>query len=263
MPSLDSLAHASLRAVALTVCVVSASAAQPAPGVTRWVDSTRVLIDAGLRTNQLDRIDAAIALLDRVLTVIPSDAVLLHYRGYALYRRSNLLNTGGKEADVRAALDEAVVSLMTSAQTLDWPETQAVLASVYGQLIGLSPGPITAMRLGPRSDAAMERAMELGKDNPRVFLLRGIGSIFKPRLFGGGLDKAERDIRRALELFPTDKPASPAPSWGHAEAWAWLGQVLVREERPQEARAAYLKALEIEPEFGWVKYQLLPALDRK
>jgi tetratricopeptide (TPR) repeat protein len=105
--------------------------------------------------------------------------------------------------------------------------------------------------------------MELGPSNPRVWLLRGVGNIFKPRLFGGGTEKAEADIRKAIALFESDTPEPPRPSWGKAEAWAWLGQVLERQDRRADARAAYLSALDVDPEFGWVKYQLLPALDRK
>jgi tetratricopeptide (TPR) repeat protein len=198
-----------------------------------------------------------------VLTVTPGDPVLLHYKGYALYRQSNLMTGRAKEDEVKLVLDEASKALEESAAKLAWPETYALQSSVLGQMIGLSPGPITAMRLGPKSDQAMDRAVALGPTNPRVWLLRGIGSMFKPGFFGGGLDKAEKDIKKAIALFPNDKPAPSAPGWGHAEAWAWLGQVYAKQDRVDDARAAYRKALEIEPGFGWVTNTLLPELDRR
>ena len=105
--------------------------------------------------------------------------------------------------------------------------------------------------------------MELGPQNPRVWLLKGVGNIFKPKLFGGGAEKAEVDIRKAISLYEHDAPASPRPAWGRAEAWAWLGQALDKQDKRGDARAAFVKALEIDPEFGWVKYKLLPDLDRK
>ena len=251
------------RIALLFLAAPSALFAQQPPGSRKWVDSAIVLIETGIATGRPEGLDPAIALLDRVLTVVPNDGMLLHYKGYALYRRSNLMSATAKPDEMKPVLEEADRALDESSKHLAWAETFALRASVMGQMISVNPGPITAMRLGPRSDAAMERAVELGPNNPRVYLLRGVGNIFKPSLFGGGVDKAERDIKKAIGLFATDKPQPPAPSWGHSEAWAWLGQVHVKQERFDDARAAYMKALEIEPQNGWVKDVLLPALDRR
>lgn len=237
--------------------------AQPASGTRKWVDSALVLIDGGTAQGTAEALDPAIALIDRVLTIVPKDGMLLHYKGYALYRRSNLMQAKAKPDEIKRVLEEAETALEESGKTLNWPETFALRASVLGQMIAVNPGPINAMRYGPRADAASDRAVELGPNNPRVFLLRGIGNIFKPALFGGGADKAERDIKKAIDLFATDKPQPPMPSWGHAEAYAWLGQVHVKQEKFDDARAAYMKALEIEPENAWVKHVLLPSLDRR
>jgi tetratricopeptide (TPR) repeat protein len=251
-----------LRVVPLFCLILAArGGAQVATGTGAWADSARGLIDAGVNTGRADALDPAIALLDRVLTEVPNDPVLLHYRGYALYRKATLLQKQPREAS--AALDAANKSLEQSEKTLAWPETFALRAAVYGQMIGASPNPIRAMRLGPKSDHEMALGVARGPSNPRVFLLRGVGAIFKPSMFGGGLDKAERDLKSALELFAADKPAPPAPSWGYAEAWAWLGQVYAKQNRLDDAHAAYDQALAIQPDYDWVTAVLLPELDRK
>ncbi|MGQ0648274.1 MAG: tetratricopeptide repeat protein [Gemmatimonadaceae bacterium] len=258
--------HGALRY--LPFVLVAAVALEPsrlhaqAPGTSRWADSAVKLIDQGIATGKPEALDNAIALMDRVLTVTPKDGVILHYKGYALYRKSSLMmGMGAKEDEVKVVLEEADDVLAQSSALLKWPETPALRASVTGQLIGVS-GMLSGMRLGPKADGLMDDAVALGPNNPRVFMLRGVSSLYKPRMFGGGADKAERDIRKAIELFATDKPEPPAPSWGQAEAWAWLGQVYAEEKKLDEARAAYQKALELQPDFGWVKDQLLPALDR-
>ena len=234
----------------------------PAQGSTKWADSARTLIDRASQAG-VASIDDAIALLDRVLTVVPNDAALLHYKGYALYRRTTTGPNLPPEDEIKRMLDESLKVLELSGKTLAWPETHALRASVYGQMIGLNPNPITGMRFGPKADDAMEQAIALGPQNPRVWLLKGIGSIFKPKLFGGGAEKAEVDIRKSIALYEKDAPAAPMPSWGRAESYAWLGQALDRQDRRDEARAAFVKALEIDPEFGWVKYQLLPELEKR
>ena len=57
-------------------------------------------------------------------------------------------------------------------------------------------------------------------------------------------------------------PADPLqPVWGHDEVYAWIGLAHLDRDERGRARAALEKALEIEPEFGWVRYVLLPGME--
>jgi tetratricopeptide (TPR) repeat protein len=69
-------------------------------------------------------------------------------------------------------------------------------------------------------------------------------------------------LRKAIALFEADHPVSPNPSWGRADAYIWLGQALQKEEKSADAKAAYQKALEIQPGNQWVQRVLLPSLDK-
>ena len=56
-----------------------------------------------------------------------------------------------------------------------------------------------------------------------------------------------------------EKPTDPIhPVWGHSETYAWLGIAYMDRDEENSARAAFEKALEIDPNNGWVKYELLP-----
>ena len=71
-------------------------------------------------------------------------------------------------------------------------------------------------------------------------------------------------FRRATELFAREIPADPIqPEWGHSQAYAWLGIAQVDRGEKELARAAFERALEINPEFGWVKNGLLFELDEE
>jgi tetratricopeptide (TPR) repeat protein len=250
-----------LPSLALAAVAATSLHAQAPAGTTRWADSIQVLLSMDQVRLGSD-VDQAIALTERVLSVTPNDGVMLHYKGYALYTKaSRLMGSGGSEKEIKAMLEEADAALERSASLVKWPETPAVRSAVIGQIIGVS-GMMAGMRLGSKADGLMDDAVAMGPDNPRVFMLRGVSAMYKPKMFGGGMDKAERDLKRAIELFANDRPASPKPRWGHAEAWAWLGQVYAAEKRIPEAREAYGKALALVPEYGWVKQQLLPALDK-
>ncbi len=241
--------------------VSSSTQAQTLSGRDKWADSARVEIETATALGDLDRMREAGALLERALTVFPDDPLLLHYLGYARYREATVMQ-GRKPDDkgYRPLLEAADSLLERSASKLQLAESHAVRSSVIGQLIGSNP--LRGMTLGPKSSNAMERAVDLGPNNPRVWLLRGIGAMFTPSVFGGGIDKAEEYLTKALTLFPNDKPAPPMPAWGHAEAYIWLGQVYKRRDRIDDARQAYTRALELQPNNGWVRHVLLPGLDR-
>ena len=253
-----------MRRMLLTTIFIAATAL-PAPAQLsprdRWADSARTQIEAAYTVGDIDRVRGARALVERALTAFPDDPLLQHYYAYALHREANLLmgRQRAKEEQYRPLLEQADSLLERSAAKLPLAETHALRSSVLGQLIN---NPLRGMILGPRSSSAMDRALELGPRNPRVWLLRGIGAMFTPAMFGGGADKAEEYLRKAITLFADDRPAPPLPAWGHAEAYVWLGQTLHKQKRIDDARAAYAKALELQPENGWVRQVLLPALDR-
>lgn len=230
-------------------------------GTAKWADSASREIDAAAATGDLDRLTNSAAMLDRVLTVTPNDPLLLYYRSLALYRTASLYLGRKKTDEAKRAIDEADLLLEQATAKSPTADALALRSSVIGQQIGLSGNPLSGMTLGPKASGLLDRAKELEPKNPRVWLISGMSAMFTPKMFGGGADKAEEDIKKALGLFETDRPVAPAPSWGRADAYIWLGQALQKNDKPDEARVAYQKALELQPKNGWVLYQLLPSLD--
>lgn len=165
------------------------------------------------------------------------------------------------EQEQKGALEEAVTHLLAVVKSDPGnAEAQGLLGSVYGLQIAQSP--MKGILLGARASGALDRAVEGEPDNARVLLLQGIGAFNTPAMFGGGLAKAERFLRRSLELFAREPVDKPWPNWGRFDAHVWLGQALVKKGDRAGARAEYDKALAIAPGSGWVRYALLPALDR-
>ena len=140
-------------------------------------------------------------------------------------------------------------------------EAYALLSSAYGLQIGLSP--MKSMLLGPRVGRASQKAEQLAPDNPRVVLSAAISDFNTPKMFGGSKEKGLQGFQRATELFAQEEPTDPIhPVWGHSLTYAWLGIAYQDRGELESARAAFEKALEIDPDFGWVKYALLPELEK-
>jgi tetratricopeptide (TPR) repeat protein len=180
-----------------------------------------------------------------------------YYLGYADYRLGVVVHRMDK-AKAIVYLDSAVEHLQKAiALESTFAEAHALLASCYG--IKISFAPFKGIILGPRSSSAMQTAMGLAPRNPRVALLGAIGTYNTPSVFGGGKDKGLDALNKAAELFDQWQEAdSLRPDWGAAEVYAWIGMAHLQRNEMILARNAFEKALQITPDYGWVKNDLLP-----
>ena len=100
--------------------------------------------------------------------------------------------------------------------------------------------------------------------NPRTLLIRGMMAYNTPPMFGGSVDKSIEYFTKAELIFQNSKSSDELkPDWGYLETLAWKGQALAEKGMVQDAKSAYENALAIEPNFGWVKFRLLPQLEKQ
>ena len=77
--------------------------------------------------------------------------------------------------------------------------------------------------------------------------------------------ESSKEIDKAIELWKlaaneTDKPGQESK---YAYALVHLGDQYRLKKETAQAIAAYKKALDVEPNFAWIKYQLLPKAEEK
>ncbi len=88
--------------------------------------------------------------------------------------------------------------------------------------------------------------------------------MHKPGMFGGSVEKAIQEFKEAASLYKQQDPASELhPDWGQAENYAWMAQAYIEQDNLQQARQAYESALEVNPDYYWVKDVLLPELKQQ
>ena len=187
-----------------------------------------------------------------------------YYIALADYRIADYLLAAGEEN--KGAADEhlkTAVEHLQKATEIDpqAAEAYALLSSAYGRQIGLDP--IKGMVLGRRAQKALKKAAQLAPDNPRVVLCMAIRDFNTPGMFGGSKERGLQRLQRAAELFAREEPIDPIrPAWGHSRTYAWLGLAYQDRGELALARAAFAKALAINPDFSWVKNVLLPELEK-
>ncbi len=152
------------------------------------------------------------------------------------------------EEDPREALQEALQVLETAPERDSQADLLALLGNSYGIAIRFSSW-FQAMSLGKRASWALHRALALNLHNPRAWLFWGLQAFYTPSLFGGGMERALKRFRQALELYGQEPPDPFWGKWGEDLALFYLAQTLHRLGRQDEAREVLHTCLKRYPKF--------------
>lgn len=125
----------------------------------------------------------------------------------------------------------------------DSAEYQRILGTLCGQMVSSSS--LAGLKYGKCALDSVDKAIELDPKSSMAYVSHGVGNYYLPQAFGGGVDLAVKDFRKAIELNPKN-----------ADAWLWLGVALRRSNQSAEAQKAFTQSLQINPNRVWAKQQL-------
>jgi len=188
-------------------------------------------------------LERSIAELASAADKAPNDAAQYQLALASSYLAEISLELRDNTAAARAAKNGIKAAERAVALKPDNAEYYRVLGTLDAQVIPANV--LAGMSYGKRSEEAIEKAIALDPKSSQAYLARGIGNYYKPPMLGGGPEAALPDIRRALELNPKS-----------AEAYLWLGLTQRKLHQNADARAAFAKSLEINPNRIWTKQQL-------
>ena len=233
-----------------------------AQDVATRIIETKALMATAMDANHMDGLRQARASFER-LSQDEVHAPLAHY--YIARIESHLMNLVMQE-DEDAAIDYADSALdhldIATELDEDFAEAYAMMSSILGRKSGLQP--MRAMFLGPKSERMMSKALDMEPDNPRILLIDAISLYYKPSMFGGDKDRAREGFERAADLFAEEaRTPSVQPTWGHDEVHAWIGLGHIDLGDYEAAHVAFNEALAVNPNYGWVKYVLMPKLEKR
>ena len=125
----------------------------------------------------------------------------------------------------------------------DSAEYHRILGTLCGQMI--SSNSLAGLKYGKCALDSVDKAIELDPKSSMAYVSHGVGNYYLPQAFGGGMDLAIKDFRKAIELNPKN-----------ADAWLWLGIALRRSNQSAEAQKAFAQSLALNPNRAWTKQQL-------
>jgi tetratricopeptide (TPR) repeat protein len=189
-------------------------------------------------------LDKSVAELAAVAGKSPNDAEAQYRLALASsYLAEVALELKDKNQAQRAA--ESGIQAAEKAITLkpEVAEYHRVLGTLCGQVIPANV--LAGLGYGKRARDAVNKALELDPKSAKAYLARGIGNYYLPPAFGGGTEPAIADFRKSLEFDAKS-----------AEANLWLGLGLRKARQNAEARKAFERSLELNPNRIWTRQQL-------
>ncbi len=201
------------------------------------------------------------------------DAGSRHYfSALAHYRVAQVLAATDKSRSRRAIgacgdeTDAAVKALPKVPVGLDdSPEARRLRAENYAlatacTLAGreMSSLPLLGGRIGSRID----EAVTFEPKNPRVRLVEALAAYERAGKDSGAKAEAVAKLRAVTQMFEAARAGpSTTPEWGAADAYAFLGRVLLEQRDVVGAREALERALLIAPDYAMAR-QLMSQITR-
>ncbi len=187
-----------------------------------------------------------------------SDIELKYEIALAYYGLIGFHLAKNKKEGLEKRLDETIelVQQILEKQP-DHAEAHALMGGLYGLKIGLRPA--RGIYLGPRSSKHIQIATSEKPDHPAGWVEMGNAKFHTPTLLGGSIAEAIKCFSKAVSLF-NDNPVIKKYNWLYLHSLAWLAQAYEKESKNAQALLIYQKVLDYEPNFRWVRDELLPAL---
>jgi tetratricopeptide (TPR) repeat protein len=122
-------------------------------------------------------------------------------------------------------------------------EHHRLLGTLCGQVIPANV--LLGLKYGRCAMDEVKVALEMDNKSALNWLSRGVGNYYLPESFGGNVNAAIDDLKKATTLQPS-----------LADAHLWLGIALRKANRNMEARVALQQALKLNPQRAWARQQL-------
>jgi hypothetical protein len=135
--------------------------------------------------------------------------------------------TFGNNSDKLDPYADKATELLDKAEALSKDNSEIFIVKKMIATLRLMGDPMNRyMTYGPEGVQALETAMKLNPENPRIYLLEGMDKYFTPEQYGGSKEEAKKLLETAQKKYASFKPESAIhPTWGKAMTDYFLSQM--------------------------------------
>lgn len=165
--------------------------------------------------------------------------LIVYWYSYACYYHSILFMILNDDQKSEKILEEGIDKLSDIKQNTS--EHLALRALMESFSIKFAPG-IQAAFISKRVKENAEKALVLDSLNLRAYYVLGSNDFYTPEQYGGG-KKAERFLKKAIQLDNQSIKNPYLPSWGKNSAYELLIRFYIRNKQFDEAKLYYNQAI--------------------
>jgi tetratricopeptide (TPR) repeat protein len=228
-----------------TGCIVGLLLAAP---LVTAADASRLDLESRIQYSYYtEDLHALQNLVDSLQGDTQTDAFHGYYVGLASYRLA-LLYAERAPDKAKSLFERCVSGLDESLKARpEFAEALALQAACLHRVGALAS--LAVPLSGHRSGSEMRRALELAPKNPRVLLLEAVEVQTRPQT--SQRDNTLATLQQSVAAFETERTGPETlPSWGEAEAYAYLARGYLAQGDAIAARGALEHALLIAPDFA-------------
>ena len=231
--------------------------------VDELINQARALSKEAYLYYDKDRMLEAHSVFEKAFKLNKSNLLSLYYLTLVDYKLLEMSMQNGSES----LFDEYYEGAISNAEILEAnknfsAEGKILLSAIYMMKIATSS--LSAVTLSPKIHSLLDEAQGINPAIPYSYAIRGMMKYNTPGIFGGSYEEALKNFNVAVKLLQNDEDVNNHnPDWGYVEMLAWIGRTQEQLDNNEAAHFTYKKALSVEPNFGWVRYSLLPELEKK
>ena len=226
------------------------------------ISEAKALLDKGVIGSDPIYLNEAKGLFETVLSSDDEDYLAHYFIAYTDYRIAIYYLQNMEKEQFENFIGSSIEELKELLNLNDNnAEVLALLASAYA--FQISEKPSLGSELGLKTFNLIYKASNDEPHNPRVMLLAGISYFNIPEIYGGSKLKALNYFIKSVNLFENAVDEDDDIEWGYFDALAWLGLTYSELDDYESAINVYNKALEVAPDFLWIKDILLPSAENK
>lgn len=135
-------------------------------------------------------------------------------------------------------------------------EAKLFRAAYYAYRIALNPW--RSIQFGRTSGRLIDETLEMHTPYPRAYIEKGNMLFYAPSMLGGSKTEAIEYYKKALEIFERDLQNNHR--WLYLSTFVFLANAYQQTGNNSGAINTLEKALEYEPNFRWIREEMLPEL---
>ena len=191
---------------------------------TMAIESKMAAIDTVRKPEELVALSAS---FERIAEAEKTKWIPYYYAALTLVNSAYFTGMENLKADKVDPIADKAEALITKAESLSPKNSEIYIVKKMIASLRMMADPMNRyMTYGPKAEEALQMAMQINPNNPRVYLLQAQDKYFTPEQYGGSKEEAKKLFQMADKMYSVFKPASTIdPVWGKPQVDYFLAQM--------------------------------------